>query len=142
MVWTTRRIYLIGSMRNERIVDIAGELRAEGHSVFEDWISPGPEADDWWQKYEKVRGHTFREALSTPHADNVFYFDQTWLDWADTAVLVLPAGRSAHLEAGWMAGQGKSVYVLFDGEPERYDIMYKLLSDFAFSMDELKEMLA
>ena len=27
--------------------------------------------------------------------------------WDDTFVLVLPCGRSAHLELGWAVGQGK-----------------------------------
>jgi nucleoside 2-deoxyribosyltransferase len=39
------------------------------------------------------------------------------MEWADACVLVLPCGRSAHLEAGWFAGKGKPVFVLtFDGE--------------------------
>jgi hypothetical protein len=39
-------------------------------------------------------------------------------------VLVLPCGRSARAEAGWMSGAGKQVVVYhYDGKPE---LMYKL----------------
>jgi hypothetical protein len=47
------------------------------------------------------------------------------LRWCDTCVLVLPSGRSAHLEAGWAAGAGKTtIGLLADGEP---DLMWKML---------------
>jgi nucleoside 2-deoxyribosyltransferase len=47
------------------------------------------------------------------------------LNAADVTVLVLPCGRSAHLEAGYTAGQGKPVVILLDQtfEPE---LMYKM----------------
>jgi hypothetical protein len=39
------------------------------------------------------------------------------MEWADTCVLVLPCGRSAHLEGGWFAGRGKRLIILTrDGE--------------------------
>ena len=46
-------IYLIGSMRNPAVPVLANNLRKEGFKVFDDWSSPGPEADDYWQDYEK-----------------------------------------------------------------------------------------
>jgi nucleoside 2-deoxyribosyltransferase len=47
------------------------------------------------------------------------------MDWADCCVLVLPCGRSAHIEAGYMAGRGKPVWVLAV-EPCEPELMYKL----------------
>ena len=46
-----------------------------------------------------------------PLAEKQFSADLDALKWADTCVLVLPCGRSAHTEAGWMAGAGKKVVV-------------------------------
>ena len=62
------------------------------------------------------------------------------LTWADTCVLVLPCGRSAHTEAGWMAGAGKRVlaYLPEMVEPE---LMYKLFDGVAGSLEELVEKL-
>lgn len=120
-----RRIYLIGSLRNPAVPAIAWQLRQAGHEVFDDWFAAGPEADDWWQRYEqKNRGHTFSEALKGHAAQHVFHHDKRHLDRCDTAVLVLPAGKSGHLELGYMIGQGKPGYILLDKEPERYDVMY------------------
>ena len=46
------------------------------------------------------------------------------MEWADTCVLVLPCGRSAHLEAGWFKGRGKRLIVLLeDMEPELMALM-------------------
>ena len=126
-----RKIYLIGSMKNPRVAGVATALRARGHAVFDDWFSAGPEADDCWQRYEADRGRSYLEALNGHHARNVFEFDKRHLDAADTVVLVMPAGRSAHMELGYSVGRGKRCFVLFDAEPERYDIMY-LFADAVF----------
>jgi len=119
------------------VVDTAAQLRALGYDVFDDWFAPGPEADDFWQSYARNRGQSYKEALGDYHARHVFEFDKFHLDRADAAVLVMPAGRSAHIELGYMAGKGKPVYVLFDNEPERYDIMYNFATDVFFDTGEL-----
>ena len=40
-------IYIIGSLKNEKIPFIAKQIRELGFEVFDDWFSPGPEADDF-----------------------------------------------------------------------------------------------
>jgi len=134
-------IYLMGSLRNWRVPEVAKDLRSAGFEVFDDWYAAGPEADDMWQAYELGRDHTFAEALEGEAACNVFGFDQAFLDECDTAVLVMPAGKSAHMELGYMRGQRKKAFVLFDAEPERYDVMYKLATGVCFSVEELIERL-
>ena len=117
-------IYLIGSLRNPQIPEIANTLRSAGHDVFDDWFSAGHEADDKWRDYEKVRGRSYIEALKGLSAEHVFQFDLKHLQRADTAVLVYPAGKSAHLELGWALGQGKRGFILLDN-PDRWDVMLK-----------------
>jgi hypothetical protein len=130
-------IYLIGSLRNPRIPEVAADLRAAGLDVFDDWYSAGPEADDSWQEYEQQRGRSFSEALDGAHARNVFDFDRFHLGIADAVVLVAPAGKSAHLELGWSLGRGKPGYVLLDGEPDRYDVMYRFATGVFTSVKDL-----
>lgn len=132
-----RRIYLIGSLRNPCIPFIAKQLREAGHEVFDDWFSGGREADDEWQRYEKVRGRSYTAALAGEHARNVFEFDLEHLHWCNTGVLVMPAGKSGHLELGYLIGQGKRGYVLFQEEPDRYDVMHRFATGVAFSVEEL-----
>ena len=119
-----KSIYLIGSLRNPEIIPLANRLRGHGFEVFEDWASPGAEADDRWQEYEKARGRTYAEALKGFHAQHVYALDKTHLDRCDVSILVLPAGRSGHLELGYTIGKGKPGYILMNGEPDRFDIMY------------------
>ena len=57
------KIYLIGSLRNAKIAEIANKLRSAGHEVFDDWFGAGPEADDFWQKYEEKMPNLNRLAL-------------------------------------------------------------------------------
>lgn len=136
-----RNIYLIGSLRNPRVPEVAQLLRKWGYEVFDDWFSPGPQADEEWQKYEHDRGRSYQEALDGYHAKNVFDFDYRHLSLSDAVVLVMPAGRSGHLELGWAVGAGKPAFVLFDQEPERYDIMYRFVyctgGAVCFNTDEL-----
>lgn len=134
--------YLIGSLRNPRVPEIANELRRAGIEVYDDWYSPGPEADEYWQKYENLRGRAYKEAVNGHHAQHVFEVDLYHLNRLPTATLVLPAGRSAHMELGYKAAdEGSRTYVLFDQEPERFDIMYRFADDLCFSVRELIECL-
>jgi len=63
---------------------------------------------------------------------------------ADAVVLVLPSGKSAHLEAGFAVGRGKPVYVIGELRDGDWDAMYCMCNDiFAYEditrlMDRLK----
>ena len=121
-----KSIYVAGSMRNPRVPQVAKLLREQGFEVFDDWYSPGEQSDDKWQEYEKDRGRTYAEALDGHHAKHVFELDHRHLKRCDVFVLVMPAGKSAHIELGWFC-KDKPAFVLFDKEPERYDIMYRFV---------------
>lgn len=131
------KIYLIGSLRNPHIPSIAKRLRADGFEVFDDWYAAGPEADDFWQAYERGRGRTYAEALAGKAATNVFRYDKANLDAADAAVLVLPAGKSGHLELGYIVGTGKPGYILMDKEPDRFDVMYRFATAVCVGYEQL-----
>ena len=132
-------VYLMGSLRNPAIRNVAGFLRKQGWTVFDDWHAAGPKADDHWQDYEKNRGNSYLEALENPHATMVFDFDVKYLFDARSAVMVLPAGRSAFLELGWMAGKGRPCFVLMDKEFDRWDIMLKFVTKIVTSSVELQQ---
>jgi nucleoside 2-deoxyribosyltransferase len=131
------KIYLIGSLRNPKIPELANALEAIGFDVFDDWFSPGPEADDFWLKYEKSRGRTYEQALKGHAARHIFEFDRTHLDAADLVVMYMPTGKSGHLELGYSLGKGKRGYILFDQEPERWDVMYQFATGIFFNQDDL-----
>lgn len=132
-----KSIYIIGSLRNPEIPVFANRLREKGFEVFDDWFSAGATADDEWQQYENTRGRNYKEALKGHSAQTIFNLDKTHLDRCDGAVLVLPAGKSGHLELGYTIGRGKPGYILFDRVPERYDVMYNFATEVFFCSDTL-----
>lgn len=118
-------VYLIGSLRNPKVPEVAEAMRKVGFDVFDDWFAAGEIADDAWRDYEKSRKRTYDQALQGFAAKHVFEFDFYHLNRAAMGVLVMPAGKSGHLELGYLRGQEKPTFVLFDGEPERWDVMYQ-----------------
>ncbi len=139
-----KTIYVIGALKHPRIPMIANEIRSWGYDAFDDWWSPSEDADEWWQRHEFIRGRSYLEAINGWHARHVCDFDETHLDRSHGGVLVLPAGKSAHIELGYLRGQKKPTFVLFEQEPDRYDVMYRLgtrgveNAGIHFSLDTLK----
>jgi len=140
----SRRIYVASSWRNEWQPTVVKRLRLEGHQVYdfrEPW--PGQGGFSWreiepdWQKWSAEK---YRQILLTnPICAQGFLADLRAMKWADTGVLVMPCGRSAHLELGWLAGAGKrTMIILADAEPE---LMALLADDIVLSIEEAVERL-
>ena len=145
-----KKIYIIGALKNAEITNIAAELRPKDnysnrveYDVFDQWITPGPEADQYLFEYSKKRGWNYKEALTCDAAKNNFDFDKRHIDSADIVVMVMPSGKSAHLELGYSIGMGKEAHILFDKEPERFDLMYNFVpvDNIHFSVESLKNRL-
>lgn len=124
------KIYLASSWRNEYQPTVLASLRAHGHEVY-DFRNPAPDNDgfrwaeiaDDWQSWTR---EGFRAALDDPISNQGFKYDFDAMEASDAGVLLLPSGRSAHLEAGYFAGHpNKSLHILMmeDQEPE---LMYKM----------------
>ena len=133
-----KKIYLIGALKNWKIITLAKELRKLGFEVFDDWIAPGPEADNFWRKFEKLRGSTYKQALNNYAAKHIYEFDKFHIDRSDIGILYLPAGKSGHLELGYMIGKGKKCFVLFDKEPKKWDVMYQFADNVFFKLEDLE----
>lgn len=130
-------IYLIGSLRDRNVPIVGEQLRTTGYEVFDQWWTASEDADDWLRDYFKFRKLSYKDAIHSYAAKHIFDFDKYHLDRAHVGVLVMPAGKSCHLELGYLAGQGKKTYVLFDKEPERVDIMYNFATDIFFDVKDL-----
>jgi len=85
--------------------DVVKALHLDGHLVY-DFKNPRPgdcgfswsEIDPQWQKWTAKQ---YVAVLDHPIAKRGFASDFNAMKWADTFLLVLPCGRSAHLELGW-----------------------------------------
>ncbi len=133
------KLYVASSWRNTRQPEVVTRLRAEGHKVY-DFRNPEPgnsgfhwsEIDPDWKQWTPEQ---FREALINPIALKGFSLDFGAMQWADAGIMVMPCGRSAHIEAGYFVGAGKPLFILLsDGEPE---LMYKMATAVAVDIDEL-----
>lgn len=139
------RIYVASSWRNPHQQTVVALLRAAGHEVYDFRHPPHgkggfawSDLDEGWQDWS---AEDFRERLlNHPIAAHGFLTDKRAMDWCDTCVLVMPCGRSAHMELGWAAGAGKRAIVLLAG-PAEPELMYLLATDIATSTDELLRLL-
>ena len=134
------KIYVASSWRNQYYPEVVKRLREEGHEVY-DFRNPphGGHGFRWTEVDENAMDWTFEqyaEGLHHPKAERQFAADLEALEWADTCVLVLPSGRSAHTEAGWMAGRGNRVIVYFP-EKQEPELMYKLFDAVVGDMEAL-----
>ena len=136
------KIYVASSWRNLAQPAIVQMLRAEGHEVydFKDPEDNGNTGFHWsdidpdWKHWSPEQ---FRDSLTHPIAKHGFKRDFDALVWADALVLVMPCGRSAHLEAGWAIGAGKPTAIyLVDGEPE---LMYGMAAKLVIGAKEVLE---
>lgn len=134
------RIYVASSWRNTHQQAIVAALREAGHDVY-DFRNPRPgdkgfawsEIDPNWLNWDP---ETFRRCLTHPIAKDGFASDMDALASCDACVLVLPCGRSAHLELGWAAGAGKLTAVLFTGQDEP-ELMYRMLHHVCVDVGEV-----
>ena len=133
-------IYVASSWRNPYYPDVVKRLKAEGFLVYDFRNLPhGGSGFHWTDVDENAPNWTFEEyekGLSHPLAERQFAADLEALQQADTCVLVLPCGRSAHTEAGWMAGKGKRV-IVYIPEMVEPELMYKLFDYVTGSLEEL-----
>ena len=135
------RVYVASSWRNTEQPAVVGMLRDAGCDVY-DFRNPEPgdtgfswsKIDPDWQLWTT---RAFREVLEHPIAKAGFAKDMRALEWCDLCVLVLPCGRSAHLELGWACGASKRTAVLLrPGEPE---LMYRMVDELFVHAHDLQQ---
>ena len=134
------KVYVASSWRNPYFPDVVERLRRAGHEVYDFRNPPHGGAGFHWTDIDENAPHwtfaQYAEGLHHPLAERQFQADIDALTWADTCVLVLPSGRSAHTEAGYMAGSGKRV-IVYIPEMVEPELMYKLFDGVVGSLDDL-----
>lgn len=133
------RIYVASSWKNVIQPAVVAALRSLGHVVY-DFRHPEPgddgfswrEIDGGWESWSPTQ---FRDALKHPTAARGFGFDERALREAGATLLVLPCGKSAHLELGYAIGRGQRT-AIFMPEQDTPELMYRW-SQLLTSWDEL-----
>ncbi len=133
------KVYVASSWRNPKQAAVVSCLRREGFEVY-DFRHPEPGDNGFhWSaidpNWENWTARQFRDALDHPAAESGFAKDSGAMEWADACVYVLPCGRSASWEAGFIAGSGRPTCILLAaGEPE---LMFKLADHIAITIEEV-----
>jgi len=134
------RIYIASSWRNRYQPEIVTVLRSEGHEVY-DFRNPRPGDHGFsWSEisanWQDCHPEQYRQALAHPVAVGGYRSDFNAMREAEACVLVLPCGRSAHLEAGWFVGIGRPLHILIL-EPCEPELMYRMAAGIHVSVGEL-----
>lgn len=119
------RFYVASSWRNITQASIVRDLRDMGHHVYDFKNPPARTAFNWrdvnpnyqlWSNEEYVQ-----HLADDPLVKAGFSSDFNAMLSADACVMVMPCGRSAHIEAGYFVGAGKKLCILLDGEERACD---------------------
>lgn len=136
-------VYVASSWRCPMQPAVVAILKAAGVDHYDFRNPEGGAGFAWsdidpdWMAWD---ADTFVRLLDDPIAEKGYRADFAAMERADTFVLVLPCGRSAHLELGWAVGQGKRTAILTQNgqEPE---LMYKMVDLVTSSVMDLLEWL-
>lgn len=140
------RIYVASSWRNMMQVAVVAGLRSAGHEVY-DFKKPRPGDNGFhWSEvgmasYDRATNsdvpvEEYLTGIDHPIAQRGFASDFDAMNWAEACVLVLPCGRSAHLELGWFVGQGRRTAVLLE-DPMTPELMYRMVDFMAPTFNDL-----
>ena len=105
------KLYIASSWENARYPLVVNRLRQCGHDVFDFKNSQGATGR---RVEEEFVGSDQNQFLAHQDVKVVFKRDFRAMEAAGACILVLPSGRSSHLEAGWFVGKGKPCFILLD----------------------------
>lgn len=121
-------VYVASSWRNPMQPAVIAVLAASGvphydfrHEGFR-WDETGLSDPNHQAKY-----WDYQTALAHPRAREGFNRDMVALDRASHVLLILPCGRSSHLELGWAVGKKKETAILFEPGLVVAELMYKMV---------------
>ena len=136
------KIYTASSWKNEHYEGIVKRLKQK-HEVYDfrsAISSSGKELafnwDDIDRDWETWTSEQFLQSFRHPLASNAFQSDYNGMLHSDVCLLILPSGKSSHLEAGFMKGMGKKLIILLceDGRPE---LTYRIADMVTTQMDDV-----
>jgi hypothetical protein len=148
---TPRYVYVASSWRNPIYPDVLSALRSAGIGHY-DFRNPNDQTGFSWKEVggadiapdgfappkgaDLVPVDQYLRMLAHPRARGGFDVDFAHLRQADTCILILPCGRSAHLELGWAAAAGKNTAILLE-DPAEPELMYRMVDYLAPDLDDL-----
>lgn len=140
------KIYIASSWKNEKDVKrIAGLLKHQGFEADNFTYASTGRYVFHYEELGDLKQFDAITFLRSEKAMKAFHEDRKWIDWADGVLLILPAGKSAHLEAGYAVGKGKFLIIYQEHFPKgEFDVMYGfadlITDDFMVVIEFLNEL--
>lgn len=150
-------VYVASSWRNFMQPAVVATLRAAGIDCY-DFRNPEGGTGFSWREVKSeggpgsiVPGHArgigvkgsdweaadeYLRMIKHPRAIEGFDADFAAMEKADTFVMILPCGKSAHLELGWAVGAGKRTAILLE-DPVEPELMYRMVDHISSSLFDL-----
>jgi len=145
-------VYVASSWRNMMHAAVCATLRSAGIAHY-DFKNPPNGAGFGWREVKTAgvpsaaettapKGSDWEQVdeylgmVDHPRAVEGFAADFGAMQKADTFVLVLPCGKSAHLELGWAVGAGKRTAILLE-DPVEPELMYRMVDHLAPNLMDL-----
>lgn len=133
--------YFISSRwRNkEAVIDLANKIRGKGRNVYCFLEGDGAEyelkkseenhdPEEFMQMFESIP-----EWRHDPRVREIFDVDMQALKESETLILLLPAGKSSHLETGIAYGMGKKCILV--GEQQETESLYLIFNEMYSSIE-------
>ena len=142
-------VYVASSWRNPIQTGVCAALRSAGIPHYDFKNPEGGTGFSWKQlkpagapdgiaakgsDWEAVGDYL--DMVNHPVATAGYEADFAAMQRADTFVMVLPCGKSAHLELGWAVGAGKRTIILLE-DPVEPELMYRMVDEMCMSLFDL-----
>jgi hypothetical protein len=126
------KIYVASSWRNDFQPLVVERLRVLGFDPY-DFKNPSPGEHGFsWKEIEPDYSNWTTEQyigiLDHPISERGFGLDWQAMQNAAACVLVLPSGRSAHIEAGYFVGARRPLFIYIPTPTTEPELMYKMAS--------------
>ncbi len=127
--------FVSGRWRNrDNVLDLTRRIRKKGYQVYcfleashsVHRVNNDPEED--MQRFEKL------DWRNDPYVKEVFHNDMNGEKNSDAFVMLLPAGKSCHIEAGVAYGMRKKCILI--GEQKEAESLYLIFNETYSSVDE------
>ncbi|MES2215787.1 MAG: hypothetical protein V4481_00640 [Patescibacteria group bacterium] len=120
---------VIGKFRNkENTQKLVNAIRAKGKTCYDFAAKPADPENPHISAEEQMKNlESHPDFLHDPVHRDHFVRDLEGLQGAETVVLLLPAGTSAHIESGIAFGMGKKLILI--GTPEKPETLYYIFSE-------------
>ena len=132
---------IISRWRNrEKVEELTNKLRKKGKTVYSFIEGDGSNhaLKDSEQKYAPEQFMQKFESIPNWKNDSgvreIFEIDMKALKESESVILLLPAGKSSHIEAGVAYGLGKNLIVI--GEQKETESLYLIFNHFFNTIDD------